>query len=609
MVTGASKYRRFDRIVICLILGLLCCLLLIGASELTIQRGINKLEATASTVITDYAGHPISSLSAPGAGNRREGTLSDMPPLLLKAFIVTEDKRFYSHNGIDPIGIARALVADLREAKLSEGGSTITQQLARTVFLSNDKSVLRKISEMFIALSLERKFSKNELLAFYLNHLYFGRQQIGVRAAAERYFGIKDLRQLELWQIATLAGIPKGPSIYNPVDDDKRSKERRQVVLKLMHEQGYINGQQMKAAMAVDYTPPEPEGGGSSRFASYVDYVIQEAADITGHSKAELQSGGYTIETGLNAAYQKAAETAFSNRSNFPPDGKQQEAQGAVVILDQATSEIRAMVGGRHSKRGELNRALQNRQPGSVFKPIIVYGPALQSGRYSPQTMLTDKKQSYAGYSPANLSGSYAGEVSMAQAVQRSINAPAVWLLNRIGVDYARQFAAKLGVRLSEEDAHLAIGLGGLHEGVSPLQIAQAYNVFANHGRYNEAHAIRSIKDRKGRIIYASKPANREAMSAQAASQMTDMLTGVVEHGTGRNAKLGRPVAGKTGTTQTGIKGAPAQASRDIWFAGYTGQLTAAVWIGFDRTSKTDYMIGNSSIAARMFAAIMKQIT
>lgn len=607
MRTGADKYRRFDRFVICLVVGLICALVLIGASEVTILRNKDKLEAIASTTVTDYAGHPIASLSSPGAGNGQEASLKEMPPLLLQAFVLTEDKRFYSHGGIDPVGIARALLTDLRERKLSEGGSTITQQLARTVFLTNDKSVLRKISEMIIACSLERKFTKNELLAYYLNHLYFGRQQVGVRAAAERYFGIADLRQLELWQIATLAGIPKGPSIYNPVDDYKRSKERRQVVLALMHQHGYISSEQMQAAMAVDYTPPEPKGS-LARFPSYVDYVMQEAMDRTGLSREELQQGGYTIATGLNAAYQQAAETAFANRANFPPDGKRQEAQGAVVILDQATSEIRAMLGGRHNKPGELNRAVQRRQPGSVFKPIIVYGPALQTGDYSPQSLLADKKQAYGSYAPSNLSGSYAGQVTMTQAVQRSINAPAVWLLSRIGLDYAMRFSARLGIELSPQDANLAIGLGGLRDGVTPLQIAQAYNVFANDGRYNDAHAIRYIQDRSGRVVYAYKPANREAMSAHAAGEMTALLTGVVENGTGRNARLGKPVAGKTGTTQTGFAGAPAQASRDIWFAGYTDRVTAAIWIGFDRTSKNDYMIGNSSIAAGMFAAIMKQM-
>lgn len=295
------------------------------------------------------------------------------------------------------------------------------------------QNLLRKLNEASIALALEKQLSKDEILQLYLNQIYMGQGQYGVKSAAERYFGITDLEQLEIGQIATLAAIPKGPSIYNPADNIELSTGRRDLVLRIMQQHKLITTEQMTAAMKSTYVPPikdKTEIVG----ASYMDAAIQEAMRQTGLSQKELSTGGYTLVTGMNIEAQRAMERAFSQEEAFPPDGKNQRAEAAMVIMDQRTGEVAALLGGRSPRTGGLNRAVTpSRQPGSALKPIIDYGPALESGKYTPDSLLPDIKTTYGSYSPANLNGVYRGQVSMRVALQQSINAPAVWLLKQVG--------------------------------------------------------------------------------------------------------------------------------------------------------------------------------
>ncbi|MGV2883528.1 transglycosylase domain-containing protein [Paenibacillus taichungensis] len=607
-------YHIFDASVVIAILLAVGYIYLVTYGEGVLRNHPEAISVASSTIITNADGTEISRLQVQTKGYAEYADLRDMPDLLKQAFLATEDRRFYNHDGLDFIGIGRAVVQDVLHMNLSQGGSSITQQLARNLYLNGDKTLVRKVNEMSIAMAMEKRFSKDELLELYLNHIYMGRQQYGVKVAAWRYFGIKDLHQLEIWQMATLAGIPKGPSIYNPVDREDLSKERRSVVLGIMHDQGIITKKQMEEARSVDYTPPSltsasTPGSTAPSYVSALDAVIEEASRITGKSGAEIQSAGWTIRTGLDDEAQLAMEQTFRESSRFTDDREDEQVQASMVILDQHNGEVKAMMGGRDPVKGGINRATTDaRQPGSAFKPIIAYGPALESGRFKPESMLPDQRMKYGSYQPSNLGGRYRGTVTMSQAIENSINAPAVWMLHETGLGSAYQFADRLGIELGKEDLNLSIALGGLHKGVSPLKMAQAYSVFANNGKFNTAHLIREIKDSRGRTIYVFKPENKQVISTSTATAMTGMLQDVVSQGTGSRAQLSQhKVAGKTGTTQAALPGVSKEANRDLWFVGYTSKWTAAVWMGFDRTDAEHYMRSGSGVAADVFASVMKR--
>ncbi|WP_405158786.1 transglycosylase domain-containing protein [Paenibacillus sp. FSL H8-0283] len=611
-------YYVFDATVVVVLILTLFYLYLITYGEGMLRNRPEAMQVASSTIITNAEGTEISRLHTQTKGYSEYAELNAMPVLLKMAFLATEDRRFYNHDGLDFIGLGRAIVQDIIHMNLSQGGSSITQQLARNLYLNGDKTLSRKVNEISIAMALEKKYSKDEILEMYLNQIYMGRQQYGVKAAAWRYFGIKDMHQLKLWQIATLAGMPKGPSIYNPVDHPELSKQRRAVILGLMHEQGLITRKQMLQARDVDFTPPETvlnattsPGLSEPAYVSAVDAVIQEASRLTGKSEAEIQSAGWVIQTGLDEQAQLAMEETFADATRFPDDRQDEQVQASMVIIDQHNGEVKAMMGGRNPLKGGINRAIMDaRQPGSSFKPIIAYGPALESGKFKPESILPDKRMQYGSYQPSNLGGRYSGSIAMSQALQKSINAPAVWLLHETGLNDAHQFAARLGIELGKEDMNLSIALGGVHQGVSPMKMAQAYTVFANHGKLNTAHLIREITDSQGRTIFAHKSENKQVISSSTANAMTRMLQNVVSQGTGSRAQLGQhKVAGKTGTTQVGLPGVGREANRDLWFVGYTSNWTAAVWMGFDHTDAKHYMKSGSGVAAELFATVMRRAT
>ncbi|WP_458462385.1 transglycosylase domain-containing protein [Paenibacillus sp.] len=617
MLKHGSKrwiYYGFDAAVVVVLMLTLFYLYLVSYGEAMLRNQPEAMQVASSTIVMNAEGNEISRLHTQTRGYSEYADLNAMPDLLKMAFLATEDRRFYNHDGLDYIGLGRAIVQDIIHMNLSQGGSSITQQLARNLYLNGDKTVTRKVNEISIAMALEKKYSKDEILEMYLNQIYMGRQQYGVKAAAWRYFGMKDMHQLELWQIATLAGMPKGPSIYNPVDHHELSKQRRAVILGLMHEQGLITRKQMLEARHVDYTPPDnvlkaTPAAGEPAYVSAVDAVIQEASRLTGKSEAEIGSAGWIIQTGLDRQAQLAMEETFADATRFPDDRQDELVQASMVIIDQHNGEVKAMMGGRNPLKGGINRAITDaRQPGSSFKPIIAYGPALESGKFKPESILPDKRMQYGSYQPSNLGGRYRGSVSMSEALQKSINTPAVWLLHETGLNYAHQFAARLGIELGNEDLNLSIALGGVHQGVSPMKMAQAYTVFANKGKLNTAHLIRKITDAHGRTIYARNLENKQVISSSTANGMTRMLQHVVSQGTGSRAQLDQhKVAGKTGTTQAALPGVGREANRDLWFVGYTGNWTAAVWMGFDRTDAEHYMRSGSGVAAELFATVMKR--
>ncbi|MFB5675676.1 PBP1A family penicillin-binding protein [Paenibacillus terreus] len=564
------------------------------------QANLDKITLNEPSKIFDRNGKLMGELSI----QKSEPVESDEIPKLLKdAFVATEDKRFYEHQGVDIWSIGRAAVRDVIARAAVEGGSTITQQLAKNLFLTRDKTFFRKATEVSIATALERNMTKDEILTLYLNRIFFGHQRYGIKAASEYYFGESDLNKLELWQMATLAALPKGPSKYNPLSNPENSKERRGVVLQLMYEQGYITKAQMDEAKAVNYNyePPASE----TKYTAFIDYVMDEAEKETHLTSDDLNVGGYKIYTTMDAKTQDALEQAFDDDDLFEKSPDDKPVQGSMVIMNNQNGSIAALMGGRDYQRQGFNRVnASRRQPGSSLKPIVSYAPALETGNFTSDSRLSNEKQCFGNYCPTNLHG-YSSTISMQDAITKSENIPAVWLLNQIGVKTGYEFAQKLGITMTEEDKSLAIALGGMSKGTNTLEMAQAYSAFANKGQFQSAYSIKKIENSEGTPVYEHKSDLRQVMSEQTAYQMTDMMREVVNSGTGRRADIGRPLAGKTGTTQSGIAGN--SGNRDVWFVGYTPQYTGAIWMGYDQPDSKHMLKNSSSLAAAFFAKVMSQ--
>ncbi|NBD23501.1 PBP1A family penicillin-binding protein [Paenibacillus glycinis] len=593
----------FFTAAIAVVCGIIGYMLIILNGERILADNQDKFILPEASTIYDDKGKEVVKLGA----NRENVDFAEIPELMRDAVIATEDQRFEKHSGIDLWSIGRAIVKDVVARSAVEGGSTITQQLAKNLFLTQDKTFFRKATEASIAVAIEHKMTKDEIITMYLNRIYFGKGAYGVKAAADYYFNA-ELKDLKLWQVATLAAIPKAPSTYNPINNPDKSKERRSVVLQLMFDQGYITKEEMDQAKAVDYKPVE-HAKSTQTYQAFVDYVIDEAEKVSGITEEQLRIAGYKIYTTLNTQAQSVMEKEFEDDGNFEKSVDEQKEQAAMIIVDHRNGEIQGLVGGRDYVNKGLNRVLVPRQPGSSFKPITVYGPAIDSGDWFPWSTLQDVKTCYGSYCPSDSNKvKYIGPVSMRQSIKESRNASAVWLLNQIGVKAGLNFAKDLGFELdSAKDRNLAIGLGGLTYGVTPFQMAKAYSAFANGGKTVDPHALVKITDQTDEPVYTySAPAAEQVMKPSTAAYLTDVLQGVLEKGgTGVNARIDRPVAGKTGTTQNGIPGLSNGYNRDAWFAGYTPEWTAVVWMGYDRTDK-DHMIKKSSEqSAAMFGKVM----
>ncbi|GIP35686.1 transglycosylase domain-containing protein [Paenibacillus sp. J2TS4] len=579
----------------------------IGIAQLDISTLKNPMPLP--SFIYDRNGEKVSQLSS---SKIIPVSLEQIPLHLRQAVVAVEDRRFYEHPGVDVLSIARALARDLKSQSWAEGGSTITQQLAKNMFLTSDKSLGRKLKEAGYALKIDLLHDKDEILELYLNNIYFGEGSWGVQGAAKKYFG-KDAAELTLEESALLAGLPKAPTHYSPFQHTEKALERRNTVLALMKEQQYITEEEYQAAVTqpIVLAPAEEELKG--KYPSYRDYVVQEAIGRYGFTEEEILTGGLQIYTELDPIVQEAVEEVYREDSFFPAGKEDQLLQSAIVLLDHTSGGVRGLMGHRGPGvfRG-FNRATQlKRQPGSAFKPIVVYGPALEKG-YTPYSYLYDGELNINGYQPQNWDHRYRGQVSLTDAVTNSWNIPAVWLLNEIGIDTGLDYARSMGLPLSEQDRHLSVALGGLSEGVSPLQMAQAFGTFANQGVMNEAHAITKITTQEGRVLAEANPLSRQVTSPEHAYTMTRLLENAVRYGTGTQARLNRPTAGKTGTTQlpdteefAGISGA---VSKDAWFVGYTPELTAAVWLGYDLTDRNHYLETSGSAApAALFREIMSR--
>lgn len=601
-------------IVVCLSIFLATSIYLIYVAKTANVKGLeNALERP--TTIYDKDGDRAGYLYS------QKGTwvsLDKISPNVADAVLSTEDRNFYHEYGFSIKGMVRALLLNLKNrimgsSDIAGGGSTLTQQLVKNAFLSQEQTISRKAKEIFIAMQVENTYSKKQILAMYLNNAYFGNGVWGIEDASEKYFSVH-ASQLTVPQAATIAGMLKNPNGYNPKDHPAESRQRRNVVLTLMKDNGKLTQEQMKSYQdSPMITSDNYQYDSGYRYPYFFDAVIDEAIKKYGLSEEDIMNRGYKIYTTLDQNYQSTMQTDFADSSLFPYDADDgTRAQGASIAIDPKTGGVTALVGGRndsHVFRG-YNRATQLvRSPGSTIKPLAVYAPALQHG-YHYDSMVEDKYQAYGSnkYSPKNATGTYQGKIMLYQALAESKNTTAVWLLNKIGVSEGYRSAEKFGLKLSDSDKNLSLALGGLEKGVSPMTMASAYSAFANEGVKYDAHFIRRIVDASGKTIVDEEDADStRVVSEKVANEMTSMMIDVYKNGTGVSAKpYGYTIAGKTGSTQgNGVD--PTAADTDRWYIGYTPDVVLATWVGFDSNKNSIENAGTRGGAA-LFKSEMEGI-
>lgn len=535
--------------------------------------------------------------------------IETMPEHFIDAILIVEDKRFYDHAGIDLRGIMRSFFTNLKAGGIVQGGSTVTQQLAKNLFLTTDQTYTRKFKEAITALRIEGKYTKDEILELYLNQIYFGEGVWGIQDAAQMYFG-KNIDAITLEEGALLAALPKAPTRYSPYKNMEKAKERRDLILGLLYEADTIDEPAYTQAIATGIilrTRDLVETSGA--YPSFVDQVIEEAINTLGISEDIVLIGGINIYTTLDPVVQNAIESTYANDALFPESSGDELIQSGAISIDPATGAIRGLVGnrGQYYYRGFNRATALKRQPGSSIKPLAVYAPALENG-FNRNSELLDEETDFNGYVPQNYDGTYHGKVTLYQALINSYNIPAVALLNEIGIDKGVEFLEATGIPVHKDDHNLSLALGGMTEGVSPLEMAQAYSSFANLGVMNTAHTIRKVTTNDGNLLINGISESVTVMSPESAYGMTDLLMGVVDEGTGQAAALGRPTAGKTGTTELpaieGFEGL--DGVRDAWFVGYTPDLVTAVWVGYDTLSPNLIMqSAGGSHPASIFQSIM----
>ena len=606
--TAEEKNAFVKKLFMALVVIMVICVAGAGAGFLlsitgTLPDVSQTLSPAASSQIYDCKGRLITTVHA--EQNRLPVKLADTPKDLQNAFIAAEDIRFYKHHGIDSIGIARAVVSNIRHRDATgQGGSTITQQLARNAFLTQEQTLKRKLLEAVLAVEIENKYTKAEILEMYMNQIYFGQGAYGVQTASHVYFG-KDVKDLNLAQCAMLAGLPNSPNYYSPFHNLQAAKYRQGVVLDQMAKYGYISQEQANEAKAQALGLVKPGSNqDNNKLASYfVNYVVQQVSDK--YDSSAIYKEGLKIYTTLDLDMQKDAENAVNK--DLPKGTKNAKGitqpQGALLAIETKTGDVKAMVGGRGED--QFNRATQMyRQPGSAFKPFT-YVTALEKGM-SPNMMLDNSAVSFAGgWSPKNYGHTTGGPVTMTEALVKSMNIPTINLANKVGMSNVIKTAEKCGISSLVDsgkysDNNLSASIGGLSKGVSLWDMAQAYSVFANNGQLIKPRVILKIEDRNGNILedHTGESDAEQVLDANAVARLNVMLQQAVMRGTGRNAYFGRPVAGKTGTTN---------GAHDAWFVGYTPNMVTAVWIGDDTSTNAGYTGG--TIPATIFRDFMSQAT
>nr|WP_083853563.1 penicillin-binding protein 1A [Synechococcus sp. PCC 6312] len=522
--------------------------------------------------------------------NREVVPLNEISPHLIRAVIAFEDSHFYQHHGINPVGIGRALVTNLTAGRTMEGGSTLTMQLVKNLFLTPERALGRKVSEAVLALRLEQIFDKQQILEMYLNQVYWGHNTYGVQTAARSYFN-KPAADLTLAEAAMMAGIIQAPEAFSPFIDFKTAKQRQGLVLERMQELGWITPQEAAVARNQNIQLGEITSFSGSRSPYITDTVMQELSQRFG--REAVIKGGMRVQTTFDLKTQEIAEKVVKNAAKRLAGVRAE--QMALVAVDPRTHYIKAVVGGVDYQKSQFNRATQAmRQPGSAFKPFVYY-QAFASGRYTPDSSITDSPVTYRDggevYSPQNYDRSFSGSMSIRAALASSRNIPAVVLGQQVGINKVIETCRILGIR-SPMLPVISLPLGAVD--LTPLEITSAYATFANNGWQSETTSIVQITDNTGHLLLDNTPRPKLVLDPWAAAALNNAMQSVITSGTGTGAAIGRPAAGKTGTTSS---------ERDIWFVGYVPQLATAVWAGNDNYAP----LGKGATGGGMMAPIWRE--
>ena len=554
---------------------------------------------TETTHIYDINGKPIASIH--DEANRDVVPLNEISPDLKRAVLAIEDSNFFTHKGINPGGIARALLVNIEKGKTVEGGSTMTMQLVKNLFLSPKREFSRKIAEAVMAIRLEQIFKKEQILELYLNQVYWGHNLYGVETAAESYFG-KPSSKLNLAEGAMMAGLISAPEEYSPFVNYKLAKRRQEIVLDRMKELKWITPQEYSTAIKTPIRLGNITSFSKSKVPYITESVVEELTKRFGRDA--VLKGGMRVQTTLDLRLQRMAEStvreSYERLSNYGIYRDPEQGQIALVAVDPRTHFVKAMVGGVDYKRSQYNRAIQaRRQPGSAFKPFVYY-TAFASGRFAPDSTVMDTPVSYRDgdgyYSPQNYSGGgFSGAVTIRKALEVSLNVPAIKVGQEVGLNKVIEICRILGIKSPMEPV-ISLPLGAVD--LTPLEMAGAFATFANNGWQSETTFIAQVTDSNGNVLLDNTPKPKLVLNSWAAASLNNVLQGVINQGTATAAKLGRPAAGKTGTTSS---------ERDVWFVGYVPQLSVAVWVGSDDYRPLSYGTTGGGMVAPIWRDFMSQ--
>ncbi len=549
-----------------------------------------------TSYIYDIKGRLLTSLH--GEANREIVGLNQISPELKRAVIAIEDSNFYGHRGINPYSIGRAARTNLEQGGVAEGASTLTMQLVKNLFLTRDRTLTRKLAEAILAIRVEQVFNKKQILEMYLNNIYWGHNNYGVQTAAETYFN-KDASELNLAESAMMAGLIQAPEQYSPFLNYPATKKRQALVLNRMMALGWITPEEAAAAKKTPLLVNKPTAWRNSKLPFITEAVVSELEERFGRDR--VRQGGMRVQTTVDLHFQEMAEKSVKEGHRLLRSWGLKADQIALAAVDPRTHFVKALVGGVNYDKSQFNRAFQSRrQPGSSFKPFAYYA-AFASGQYTPYSTIEDGPVRYrissGYYSPQNYGGKkdFAGEISIRTALIQSRNIPAVKIGRAVGLDKIIEICKALGIK-SPLQPVISLPLGSI--GVTPLEMAGAFATFASNGWHSDTTMILQVSDSRGNILLENKPKPQQLLDPWANASLTTVLKGVITEGTGRNAAIDRPAAGKTGTTSS---------ERDVWFVGYVPQLATAVWVGNDNYQSMGKGVTGGTHAAPIWRSFMEQ--
>lgn len=557
-------------------------------------RVLRNYTPSETSYVYDVKGTLLDSVH--GEANREVVGYDEISPNIKRAVLAIEDSYFYTHKGINPAGIGRAALANLGAGETVQGGSTITMQLVKNLFLSPERTVSRKLVEIVLAMRIEQIFKKDEIFELYLNQVYWGHNTYGVETAAQSYFD-KSAKDLTLAESAMMAGLIQAPESFSPFIDYQTAKKRQRIVLQRMRDLNWITPAEQAQAKAQPIHLGHITSFRSSQAPYVTDAVMQELTEQFGAEA--MAKGGMRIQTTIDMNLQKIAEETVAD-SYYRDFGSGAYAdEMALVAIDPRTHFVKALVGGVNYKTSQYNRAVQSRrQPGSAFKPFVYYA-AFASGKFTPNSIIDDGPVTYPDgdryYSPRNYDGSFAGSIPLRKALEMSRNVPAIKLGQAVGINRIVEIARTLGIK-SPIDPVISLPLGSVD--LTPMELAGAYATFANYGWQSDTTLIMQVTDSNGNVVLDNTPKPQLVLDPWASAALTDVLQGVISQGTATNAQIGRPAAGKTGTTDS---------QKDVWFVGYVPQLATAVWVGNDDNRPLGQGATGGGYAAPVWRSFMIQ--